>query len=650
MPTLYYIDYIETQTSVTVGETLVCTNGVWTNNPTSFTYQWQLDGTTNISGATNSSYIIQQFDLGHTIGCKVTAIGALGTTEVSTSNPIAVLALMPTNNTLPVITGNIVVGQTLSTTNGSWTNSPTSYTYQWKRNNVSIVNATTNSYSLVVSDVSKTMTCVVTASNTSGNVLATSSSVGPILPLAPSNSILPVITGSTQVGKILTSTSGTWLSIPTSYSYQWIRGTNDVITNAVSITYTTTVSDIGYTIRCEVSASNAGGSSTISSVNTEAIFQPTLNYSLLVFTEALDGSTANIATITLAGVTFSANTGTNLGSKVTNVPIGLTPNLIVNSPTSAELYFSGYALDPYTSSTNVSVTLTDNDFVNILASDIVGSGATVSNISINNSAVHYYYVSYIDTPSTAKVGVTAICSVTTTLYGANYTYQWQQDSNVAIVGATNSNYILTPNDIGHTIDCIATASGSFGIASVDSNTIMVLAPVLHYSVITFNEMFDGKITSISTITLENDVFSANMGDDLGARVINVILGLTAHIIITSNTTATLSFTGSAQNLYQNANNITITFIDSDFVNCPASVIVGYSVSNVSIVANSSPLVLTASSPILGTNSYNTIEEAQLGLTGEVFGFSNVEIGSVITGNTVMYGTTTRSFTIRSVYI
>jgi hypothetical protein len=34
---------------------------------------------------------------------------------------------------VPVVTGTARTGNTLTTSDGSWTGSPTSYTYQWKR-------------------------------------------------------------------------------------------------------------------------------------------------------------------------------------------------------------------------------------------------------------------------------------------------------------------------------------------------------------------------------------------------------------------------------------------------------------------------------------------------------------------------------------
>ena len=83
----------------------------------------------------------------------------------------------PVNTVLPAVSGTAQVGQTLSTTNGTWTNSPTGFTYQWQAcspgcSNISA--ATGQTYMPVAGDVGKTIQAVVTATNNNGSTPATS--------------------------------------------------------------------------------------------------------------------------------------------------------------------------------------------------------------------------------------------------------------------------------------------------------------------------------------------------------------------------------------------------------------------------------------------------------------------------------------------
>lgn len=86
----------------------------------------------------------------------------------------------PVNTALPVISGTATQGQTLSTSNGSWTGGPTTYAYEWDRcdssgsNCSQIEGATTNTYTLAAADVGSTIRSTVTASNSVGSTSATS--------------------------------------------------------------------------------------------------------------------------------------------------------------------------------------------------------------------------------------------------------------------------------------------------------------------------------------------------------------------------------------------------------------------------------------------------------------------------------------------
>jgi hypothetical protein len=87
---------------------------------------------------------------------------------------------IPVNQTAPAISGTPVVGNTLSCSNGTWTNSPTAFAHQWLRNGNPIPGAAVATYPVVEADVGQQVACRVTASNAGGNSQArTSNAVVP---------------------------------------------------------------------------------------------------------------------------------------------------------------------------------------------------------------------------------------------------------------------------------------------------------------------------------------------------------------------------------------------------------------------------------------------------------------------------------------
>ena len=84
----------------------------------------------------------------------------------------------PANTAPPVISGTAQQGQTLTASKGTWTNSPSSYGYQWQdctsRSCTNISGATSSTYTLQASDVGDTIDVVVTATNAGGSSSASS--------------------------------------------------------------------------------------------------------------------------------------------------------------------------------------------------------------------------------------------------------------------------------------------------------------------------------------------------------------------------------------------------------------------------------------------------------------------------------------------
>jgi|SRR5215472_605586 len=81
----------------------------------------------------------------------------------------------PINVDVPAVTGVGAVGDTLTCTMGNWNNEPTGYAYQWLSTASGVadnVGANTNSYTIQPSDAGRTITCVVTATNSGGSTVA----------------------------------------------------------------------------------------------------------------------------------------------------------------------------------------------------------------------------------------------------------------------------------------------------------------------------------------------------------------------------------------------------------------------------------------------------------------------------------------------
>lgn len=177
------------------------------------------------------------------------------------------LAAAPQNTSQPTISGKQMTGQTLTADPGTWSNSPSSYSYQWQRCNRDgescgdISGQTAKTYRVTDADVNNTVRVQVTARNSDGSATANSKTTDVISGnAAPRNTSKPSISGKPVVGETLAADPGAWAEGPT-FSYQWQQcdkngGNCKDISGATGKTYGVRAADKDNTIRVEVTGKN----------------------------------------------------------------------------------------------------------------------------------------------------------------------------------------------------------------------------------------------------------------------------------------------------------------------------------------------------------------------------------------------------------
>lgn len=102
---------------------------------------------------------------------------------------------------------------------------------------------------------------------------------------APANTGLPALTGRTTVGERLLASAGQWEGVPTRFAYQWFRCPTATraadngagcspISGATAPEYTISPNDLGQRELVKVTASNAAGSLTASSLPSDVVANP----------------------------------------------------------------------------------------------------------------------------------------------------------------------------------------------------------------------------------------------------------------------------------------------------------------------------------------------------------------------------------------
>ncbi len=146
---------------------------------------------------------------------------------------------------------------------------------------------------------------------------------------------------------------------------------------------------------------------------------------------------------------------------------------------------------------------------------------------------------------------------------------------------------------------------------------------LTHSTTTFVEAMsdDGTISATATITLTGDTFVGNVGDSLAASFSGVPVGLSPSLVKTSDTTATLSFTGKAAvHGSDPIDSLQVSFNNAAFTGGNAALITNATVSNLKFdFVNTYDIdcIVPLSDGVISTNADGNIMKADSGTSGGI---------------------------------
>ena len=187
--------------TVTVG---VVGGGNVSRTPATLTFttgNYATDQTVTLTSTNDGTASGNRSDTVNLTSPDVAAAATVGVTVIDAQGG----ATAPVNTTLPAITGATTLAAVLTCSTGTWTQSPTGYTYQWKRAGSNIAGQTASTHTIVAADQGTTLTCEVTATNPQGSTAATTSGVS-----------IPAGGGSGFGGTLTAATWGNFLNAASS--------------------------------------------------------------------------------------------------------------------------------------------------------------------------------------------------------------------------------------------------------------------------------------------------------------------------------------------------------------------------------------------------------------------------------------------------
>jgi hypothetical protein len=469
---------------------LTAADGTWTGTaPITTTRRWQrcdvLGATCVDLAGTGTTMTLTSADVGSTIRTRVTATNADGTTQAVAAVTPVIGPAIPSSTAAPSVSGSAREGQLLTVSQGTWKGTPAiSYAFEWQRCSSgtcsTISGETASTYRAVAADVTATLRAAVTATNAGGATVATSAQTVTVAGGVPVDLGLPGISSPLpRDGELYTATLGSWVgTAPLLYDRQWLRcnaagNACAPISGEIADTYRVAGADVGKTLRIEITATNAFGTTKAQSAQSPVIL----------------AAPPQAAPPTIGGLLRDGQTLTAASSWSGTAPIALTYQWQRCDAMVATCVDIAAA-------TSVTYRLASADVgsrmrVKMGALNAGGGGSAMSDLAFAGDPAGLVAPDAPHATTAPVLTGTAIEGGTLTTGDGIFsgtspltrTIQWQRcdaaGSNCAdIAGATVSDRVLTAADRGSTLRSVVTAANPTGSDSIASavSAVVAMAP------------------------------------------------------------------------------------------------------------------------------------------------------------------------------
>jgi hypothetical protein len=180
------------------------------------TYQWKQNGVAVHAGQT---YVVAG-GVGQTLTATATVTAGGFPVSVTSATTAAIAAGSFSSINPPGISGTVRVASKVTASTGTWSVTGPTFTYQWLANGKAVGGATASSYTIPASLAGTKLSVTVTAHKSGYNNAARTSAASSVAAGILTLKVKPKLSGTPQVGKTLSVTTGTWSPVPT-IKVQW---------------------------------------------------------------------------------------------------------------------------------------------------------------------------------------------------------------------------------------------------------------------------------------------------------------------------------------------------------------------------------------------------------------------------------------------